>query len=464
MTSGINFLGSYSGIDQTTIDQLMAVEKQPLVQMAEQKETYESKKNAWRDINTRLDNLMTKVRDLQYASVYEGKTASSGDEETVSATASASALEGTYEIAVTRLATSARIIGVKLLSEGETNATELGVAGSFTVANADGDSAVVAVEATDSLSSLAGKMNYLDIGIGATVVDGRLVLQDRVTGDRSISLSDADGTTLTALGLDGSAQSEAGTTALFSVNGIAIERDANSVSDAVEGLTLTLGDETATGETVSVTVSQDTATAQEKIEAFIEQYNSTLAFLQEKVDAGDPDTAGSAGALAGDPTLQRMISTLRTTVGSAIEGLDSDYSDASQLGITTIDKYGQLQLDASKLTEALTADSEAVHNFFHDLNVEGGEIGFSARLEDYLDSLLAAGTGIVEVREDGLERSLDTLNDRIDAFNDRMELREAYYIRMFTRLDVALQQAESQMAWLSSQLASLSGLSTSQES
>ena len=36
--AGINFLGSYSGIDQSTIEQLMAVEKQPLVHMAQKKQ------------------------------------------------------------------------------------------------------------------------------------------------------------------------------------------------------------------------------------------------------------------------------------------------------------------------------------------------------------------------------------------------------------------------------------------
>lgn len=469
MTSGINFLGSYSGIDQSTVDSLMAVEKQPLIQMAEQKETYESKQNAWRDINTRLDSLMAKVRDLQLSSTYEGKTASSADSETVSAEAGSSAAAGTYEIAVERLATSARVIGTKLLAEGETNATELGIEGSLTIANADGIFETVVIEATDTLSTLAQKINGLQdsLGISATVIDGRMVLSDDQSGNRSITLSDSDGTTLAALGLDASdpeAVYSAGTTALFSVNGIAIERDSNSVSDAVEGLTLTLGSETASGESVKVDVNQDTQTTIDRVEAFIEQYNSTLAFLQEKSDAGDPETAGSAGALAGDPTLQRIISTLRTTVGGSLSGLDSDYTDASQLGVTTVDRYGQLQLNATTLTEALAEDPESVKNFFHDLDGDGTEIGLSARLETYLNSLLAAGTGIVEVREEGLGRSLETLGDRIEAFNDRMERREAYYIRMFTRLDVALQQAESQMSWLSSQLASLSGLSTGSES
>jgi|SRR6056297_46377 len=469
MSSGINFLGSYSGIDQTTIDSLMAVEKAPLVQMADQKESYESKQNAWRDINTRLDSLMTKVRELQYPSVYEGKAVSTTNSETVSASATSDAMNGTYDIEVDRLATSTRIIGTKVLADGDTNGTELGITGNFTITNGDGDFETIALEATDSLSSITEKINELSdsLGIVATAIDGRLVLSDDDTGSRLLTLTDADGTSLSALGLDPSDPAvlvETGQSAIFSINGIDIERNSNAISDAVEGLTLELGAETVEGETVNLCVSNDTAAAAEKVEAFIEQYNSTLAFMQEKSDAGNPETAGSAGTLAGDSTLQRMISTLRTTVGRSISGLDSQYSDASQLGITTVDKYGALQLDASKLTSALEDDAGAVANFFHDTDSEGKEIGLTANLETYLNSLIAAGTGIVEVREDGLARSLETLSDRMEAFNDRMEMREAYYIRTFAALDVALQQAESQMSWLTSQLGSLSGLSTSGDS
>jgi len=466
MSSGINFLGSYSGIDQTTIDSLMEMERLPLVQMANQKTEYESKQGAWRDINTRLDSLMTKVRDLQYGSVYEGKTANSTDSETVSASATSDAMNGSYELEVDRLATSSRIIGSKVLADGETNDTVLGVTGSFTITNDEGTFETITLEATDTISTIVSAINDLNdtLEVSATVVDGRLVIEDDNTGARTLTLADTDGTPLATIGLDVTdpdVTSETGLTAQFSINGISVERDTNSVDDAVEGLTIILGAETEEGTSESIRVANNTATTVEKVEAFIAQYNSTLSFLQEKSNAGDPETAGSAGALAGDSTLQRIISSLRTMVSSSVSGLDSEFTNASQLGITTIDKDGQLQLDSSELTDALVEDAEAVKNFFHDTDAEGEEIGLTANLENYINSLIATGTGITEVREDGLERSLDTLSDRIDAFNDRMEMRESYYIRMFTRLDVALQQAESQMSWLTSQLGSLSGLSTS---
>lgn len=462
--AGISFLGSYSGVDQTTIDQLMAVEKMPLVQMSQKKTKYESQQNAWKDVNTRLDSLMTKLKDLKYSATYMSKTATSSDNSVVSGTANSDALNGSYQISVTTLASSTRVIGANVLAEGQDNSTELGLTGSFTIENDDAVSTEITIEATDSLASIVDKINDSSetIGIGATIIDGRIVMQDQETGTRNITLTDVVGSegTLDSLELGAASTTVTGDNAQFSVNGIDIVRSTNVITDAVEGLSLTLSKETAVGEYETITVGADTSSAVEKVQAFVDQYNSTLLFLQDANSVGDLDaTVSGAGALAGDPTLQRMISSLRTNIGGSISGLDSSIGDLSQLGIKTIDRFGQLTFDSSSFVSELTSDPENVKNFFYDTDIEDNKIGFEAKMETYLNSLLATGTGIVDIKEDGLERSLKDIEKQVESFNNRMELREQYYIRMFTRLDVALQQAEAQTSWLSSQLAGLSGSS-----
>jgi|LGVF01.1.fsa_nt_gb flagellar hook-associated protein 2 len=460
--AGINFLGSYSGVDQSTVDQLMAVEKLPLVQMSEKKTKYESQQNAWKDVNTRLDSLMTKLKDLKYTATYMSKTATSSDNFVVSGTASSDALNGSYQISVTTLASSTRVIGANVLAEGQDNSTELGLTGSFTIENDDAVSIEITIEATDSLASIVDKINDSSdtSGIEATIIDGRIVMQDQETGARNITLSDTDGVTLDNLGLGAASTEVTGDNAQFSVNGIDIVRSTNDITDAVEGLTLTLSKETGVGEYETITVGADTSGAVEKVQAFVDQYNSTLSFLQDLNSVGDLEaTVSGAGSLAGDPTLQRMISNLRTNIGGSISGLDSSIGDLSQIGIRTTDKTGQLEFTSSTFVDALNSDPENVKNFFFDTDAEDNNIGFEAKMETYLNSLLASGTGIVDIKEDGLARSLSDIEKQVERFNNRMELREQYYIRMFTRLDVALQQAEAQTSWLSSQLAGLSGLS-----
>jgi len=48
--AGINFIGSYSGIDQSIIDKLMEVERLPLNQFNTKKESITEKQNAWKDV------------------------------------------------------------------------------------------------------------------------------------------------------------------------------------------------------------------------------------------------------------------------------------------------------------------------------------------------------------------------------------------------------------------------------
>jgi flagellar hook-associated protein 2 len=460
--SSINFLGSYSGIDQSTVDQLMEVEKMPLVQMSQQKIEYESEQGAWKDINTRLDSLMTRLKELKYSAAYMTKTATSSDSSVVSGSASSDALDGSYQIQVTRLATTTRVIGEDILAVDQDNSSEMNIEGTFTLGNNDGDSVEITVALTDSLSSISDLINNESetTGIESTIIDGRIVLQDSVTGGRSIGLSDSDGTTLESLGLGLGKTTDTGNTALFSVNGISIERDSNTVTDAVEGLSLTLSSETAVGEYETLTVGVDTDNTVDKVQDFVDQYNSTLAFMQDANDVGDVEAdISGAGALAGDPTLQRMVSNLRTYVTGSVSGLDSSIVDLSQLGIKTEDRSGQLVFDSSDLVEALEVDPENVKNFFYNTDAEGDAIGFEAKLESYLNSLIADSTGIVEVKRDGIQRTLDDLEKSIESFSDRMETREQYYINMFAKLDVAMQQAESQMSWLTSQLSGLSSQS-----
>ncbi|MBN2258979.1 MAG: flagellar filament capping protein FliD [Clostridiales bacterium] len=457
---GINFVGSYSGIDQGTIDQLMAVEKMPLVQMSEKKTAFESEKYAWKDVNTRLDSLMTKLKELKYTATYMTKSATSSDASVVTGTATSSALNGSYRIEVGQLASVSRFTGSKVLVEGQDNSTELGLSGAFTLDNADGVSVEIAVEATDSLGSIADKINDQsgDTGVEATVIDGRMVFQDKETGERNMTLTGVDTFDLNSLGLDTGSVMTLGGNAEFSVNGIDIIRSSNTITDAVEGLSFTLSGETSLGSYETLTVGLDTAGTVGKVQAFVDQYNSTLSFMQDMNSVGDleADVTG-AGALAGDPTLQRMISSLRTNIAGSISGLDSSIGDLSQLGIKTVDKYGQLTFDSSKLVTALNENAENVKNFFYSTNTEDVNVGFEVKMESYINSLIATGTGIVEVKEDGLSRSLKDLDDQIERFNDRMDVREQYYLNMFAKLDVAMQQAEAQMSWLTSQLAGLSG-------
>lgn len=474
--AGINFLGSYSGIDKSAVDQLMQVEKLPLVQLANKKTSITDKQNAWKDINTRLNSLFEKLKTLQINETFTAKTSKSSNEDMVTMSASKNAVEGTYRINVKQLATSTSYISKEIpLADGDITKV-LGIdTGKFTITNADNVpvSRDIDVQPADSLKSIAQKINdaakdyknedgtvIKGTGINATIIDNRLVLTDSKTGTRSISINGGD-ETLTSLGLNAGRTENMGTNSKFTINGVEVERTTNSVSDVVEFVTINLTkahakDSDPKSVYDTVTVSQDTAKLTKAIQDFVDQYNSTMQFIEDKLAAGDPKVPATRGALAGDSSLQRLHSSLRQMVTSTIGNGNTDLKDISQLGVSTIDKFGKLQFDSSKLTKALSEDPQNVMNFFTS-KVDGKEVGFAPRLKDYVDSFISSDKGIIKGKNESFDRSLKDLNKQIDNFNARMVKKEQYYTKMFAALDTAMMQAESQMSWLEGQVSAMNG-------
>lgn len=479
--SGINFIGSYSGIDQTSIDKLMEAEKLPLVQLANKKTNLTAKQNAWKDINTRLNSLFDKLKVLQNNETFTAKASSSSNESMVTMTPSKNSVAGSYKVKVEQLATSTSIISgdIALAKDPTTENVDINkaleISGKFTITNGDNVSREITIGENDSLKTIVENINKVtkDItvdgvttkgtGVSATLIDGRLVLTDTKTGSRNITLSDydsnEDGTydsisddgPLSKLGL-ASVSQNTGKNAKFNINGVDVVRSSNSVSDVIEYTTIHLHKEHTDGQYDTVNISLDTSKLTKAVQDFVDQYNSTMTFIEDKLAAGDPEVAGSKGTLAGDSSLMRLHSSLRNFVTSSISNDKTNIKDISQLGVTTIDKFGKLQFDSSKLLDALKENPENVMNFFTSKDGEDKEVGFSPRLKDYVDSYISSSDGIIKGKSESFDKTLKDLTKQIDRFNLRMEKKQAQYIKMFTALDVAMMEAESQMSWLVGQI------------
>lgn len=480
--SSINIMGSYSGIDKSMIDQIMVAEKMPFVQMSKNKSTVTEKQNAWRDVNTRLNSLFEKIKTLQNSDTFLSKAATSTNDKTVTMSPSINAITGTYKVNVNQLASNTSIIsGEVSLNDGDIS-KELGITGNFIIKNSDGTEASIGIDIGDSLKGIVLKINNMTMdkvdgetkevtkgtGIRATIINNKLVLSDEKTGERAITLIDDENNTLSKLGLHlDESENDTGRTeiigknALFNINGVNIERSSNIVTDAVENVTINLLKEHGEGEYDTVNVNIDVEKITKEIKDFVDQYNSTMKFIEDKLKAGDPEIPGSKGTLAGDSSLMRLHSSLRNMVTSSLVNDNTDIKDISQLGVSTIDKFGKLQFDSSKFTKALSQDINNVINFFYSKDSDDKELGFVSRINTYIDGFISNRDGIIKTKTESYDRTLKDLNRQIENFNARMERKESYYIKMFSALDVALMQAESQMSWLQGQIDSMnaSGLS-----
>ena len=463
-------MGSYSGIDKSMIEQLMQAEKLPLNQLTNKKTNITTQKNAWKDVNTRLKTLFDKVKALQSSDIYTAMTSKSSNSEVASMTASKDASIGSYNINVKQLATNTKVISNDRITSI--------VSGSFKIHNHGNEEGTeIIVNENDTLQDIADTINLASkdtesedgtkikgTGINASIIDNKLVLADESTGERNIGFS-GDSSVLDSLKLKNSTADDLGKNAVFTINGVLVEdRTTNSISDVIKGVTIDLKKE---GDS-SITITKDTEKLTKAIQDFVDQYNSTMSFIEEQLAAGTVSAAKNGeglyetegrGVLAGESSLQRLQSSLIQLVTSKISNNGSNIKDISQLGVKTQDRYGKFIFDSSKLLNELEKSPEDVKNFFSSkaqgTDGEDKQIGFVSRLSEQIDSFISSDKGLIKVKNDSFDRTLKDLNKQIDRFNDRMVRKEAYYTKMFTALDVAMMQAESQMSWLEAQVSAM---------
>src|SRR5690625_2289804 len=104
--------GIVSGMDiEGMVKKLMEAERLPLERMQQQQTTLTWKRDAFREINSALLELDNMMLDMKLSTTYNPKSAVSSQESAVTATANSNAQNGTFEIQVTQLATSAMNIG-----------------------------------------------------------------------------------------------------------------------------------------------------------------------------------------------------------------------------------------------------------------------------------------------------------------------------------------------------------------
>ena len=367
--------GLASGIDMDgIIEQLMAIERRPLVMMQQKQQELEAQKGAWRDVNTRLRNLTDKFSALKLQATYLAKAAESSDKDVLTATAGHNAGMGTYKIEVEQLATGFVKHGEEV-AEGASK--PLAVTGTITISTEAGEWEIE-VGINDTLNDIVRKLNSVkneddkSAPVSASVVASRLVLASKETGQQSDFTVQVTGDLADKLGAWQEVQQ--GQDAKVKINGIEVESASNSLKDVIQGVTIDLKD---TG-TSTLTVTQDTKAVVDAVQAFVDQYNSTIDFINEKLQAKSQNDPNSVrGALSGDTTLMRLQNSLRNMVVSRSSYTEGKYVTLADIGVATAkfvpgaaDYSGKLNLDVAKLEEALKADPLAVKDIlFKQTNV-----------------------------------------------------------------------------------------------
>ncbi|WP_342119397.1 flagellar filament capping protein FliD [Pseudoduganella sp. OTU4001] len=250
------------------------------------------------------------------------------------------------------------------------------LAGSFKY-NSSPLKGVVIDGTNNTLEGIRDAINKAAIGVNASIInDGsgtpyRLVLNNTATGEKTsmkIRLEgDAGNPPDTALN-DLLAYDPAGTTRNLkqtaaaqdtkaSVNGITISSATNSISEAIQGVTLNV---TKLGSS-SLNISKDTGSLKTNLTNFVKAYNDLDKAIKD-MTGYDPETK-KAGILQGDFTAQTVQSSLRKMLGAPITGLSGSLANLGQVGIS-FDKTGQLSLDSGKLQKAIDNNFSDIASLF----------------------------------------------------------------------------------------------------
>ena len=452
---GLDGLASGMGTEEI-INQLVQLERRPIINMEQEKMDLEESKNAWRDVNSRLDKLEGKLTQLKLSSTFQSNSTTSSNEDVATASATSDADAGNYDINVNQLAQANRLGATTKIADND-----LALSDPVNLdTNVEGDISIngttITVDADETLSSLNNKINEAGAGVSSTIIDGNLVLESSETGaDNTISLTDNGNNLLDNLGINGDFTDinndsvlQVAQDAEVEINGIKnITSSDNTFSEAVKGVTFNVNET----DSATISISQDTKKATSAVQEFVDQYNSIMDFVDTKLDY-DPEE-DKAGALQGDSTLMRLQMRLRSLVTDRVKEADS-YNQLTSVGVE-VDRDGVMSFDSGKLTEALTDSPEKVTNLFNAEQDEDGFDGVATRMDQYVNQLLQSNTGTIPRKIDFFNTRMDNIDEDIEDQERRLESTRERYREQFTAMEEAMSQMQQQQSWMQQQLASL---------
>ena len=326
----------------------------------------------------------------------------------------------------------------------------------------------VAVNDGDSMATVRDAINTAGAGQGIsarieTVSSGaRLVIESSNSENLTITASDAGTGTVgdNSLTLLNPAADAGGRTvseaksAVFSVDGLSVTKDSNTVSDVISGVTLNLvaaqsASDIADGKTITVSIGQDKGGVRANLQKFVDSYNKLVQSSSEMtavVQVGE-GKAPVTGPLLGDTSIRNLMSGLRKEMSQL--GADLDVRSLAQLGITT-QKDGKLTLDATKLDAALSSNYDKVAEFL------GGDGGLMSRMQKIVEPY-SQSSGILDQRQKGLQSTLTSVDKQREALDLRIAKVQERLLAQYNAMDQLVGRLQKTSESLANQLASLPG-------
>jgi flagellar hook-associated protein 2 len=433
-------LGTGLNVQQLVSQQIQA-DSGPLTQLQNQQTQLNAQSSALNNLSLDVTSLQTAVNNLtDFTGGLNAQQVNSSDSTILSGTAGSSAQAATHSIVVKSLATTASYYTNPTTLPASSSAA-LATGGSFTI-SAGASSASITIDATNNtLTGLASAINNSAVGTAVTAS----VIQD-ASGARLAIVSNASGApgdftvtdTGNSTGLNFT-KPVTGANASLTVDNIPISSATNTVTGAIQGVTLNLAAANP-NETVTLNVSPDTAQATSAVNQFVTAYNKVVGDINAQYAV---DSSGNTGVLASDSTLALIQDQLYTAVNATGGG---NIANLGSIGLN-LQNDGTIQVDAPTLANALSANFSGVQSFF-----QSATSGVGAALSAGLTNISDPTQGSISLDVQGIAQQKSDLAGQITEIQTNLNQEQQNLVTKYSQVNVILQQLPILQQQISSQL------------
>jgi len=352
----------------------------------------------------------------------------------------------------------------------------------------------ISLDKKSTISSMMSAVNKSAAGVTMTYssLTNSFTLESKEFGGAGkVEVGDTSlGRSLGLVDDNGTVGASEGQNAIFEINGQEVYLNDNTYT--LDGNTFTFNDNMTIGETYTVNIAKDSTTVKDALKKFVESYNKLIDDVYGyigKSPAKDDDgntyepltnaekdemsedeitkweEKAKQGVLYNDSTVSTVMSQMRSALYTSVTLDDGSKFGIYNLGIKTSSEWsehGKLQIDENAFDKAFENNEDAIIKLFTD-----SDTGMMKKLNSVIDGAVkssgAANTRGTLVRKAGkadssvttdstIYKEMVKMQDRLKELQDRYDTKEEYWWKVFTNMETAMADLNSQASYISSYL------------
>lgn len=352
----------------------------------------------------------------------------------------------------------------------------------------------ISLDKKSTISSMMSAVNKSAAGVTMTYssLTNSFTLESKELGGAGkVEVGDTSlGRSLGLVDDNGTVGASEGQNAIFEINGQEVYLNDNTYT--LDGNTFTFNDNMTIGETYTVNIAKDSTTVKDALKKFVESYNKLIDDVYgyigkspakdddgntyepltdaEKEEMSEDEITkweekAKQGVLYNDSTVSTVMSQMRSALYTSVTLDDGSKFGIYNLGIKTSSEWsehGKLQIDENAFDKAFENNEDAIIKLFTD-----SDTGMMKKLNSVIDGAVkssgAANTRGTLVRKAGkadssvttdstIYKEMVKMQDRLKELQDRYDTKEEYWWKVFTNMETAMADLNSQTSYISSYL------------